>query len=495
MLSRKNFFIIIIVIISLVLGGLIGFYFYSQKKNAVQPFLGQSTTKTNFGGANPTNTSNTTGSQSQNDALPPSYEKPTITPEEPRLRKISTEPIAGSDFVTVDILATTTIITSKNIEPADGVKTVVATKKVTPKVIGKKETIRFVDRATGNIYETATTTPKLTKVSNTTVPKIYEAYFTDKGDSLILRDLFGNTDAIRTRYGNLDFATTSTQEKTLLLSDLPVNMLQVAISPNKDKVFYISNDAPRGVVMRPNGSSKIGIFDSQIKEWLAIWPNTNSIVVTTKASGFSQGFSYLINPDTRATTRLLGNILGLTTLPSPDMSKILFSYSAQGSVKLALYDRKNSTYTDLVYKTLSEKCVWSKKNKDVIFCAVPEDISFNTYPDVWYQGLITFTDNILQINTKTGETRLMASLQRESKEVIDVINPVLSANEDYLLFTNKSNLILWGLRLVDYKKDTTINVSTKAPTATSSATSSKTTSTSTKSSVNTSKTSTSTRSN
>ncbi len=462
MISRKNAFIVVIVIISLVVGGLIGFYFYTKKKNPTPTFLGQTSggTKTNFGVDNPSVTNTQTDNQV---ALPPSYDKPVVIKEEPRLRKISTEPVAGSDFVTIDIFATST----KNIEPPDSSNTKNPPKKPAPRIIGKKETIRYVDRATGNIYETATNTLDIVRISKTTVPKIYEAFFVDKGDSLVLRDLIGNTDIIRTRYGNLDFATTSTDEKTLLLSDLPVNLLQIAVSPNKDKVFYITNDQPRGFVSRPNGTNKINIFDSQLKEWLVIWPSTNAIVVTTKASGFAQGFSYLINPDTRASTRLLGNIAGLTTLPSPDLSKILFSYSTKGSIKLALYDRKLDSYTDLVYNTLSEKCVWSKKDKDVIFCAVPENIAFDTYPDVWYQGLITFSDSIVKINIKTGESRFIVNMQKESKEVVDVINPTLSKDEDYLIFTNKTDLILWGLRLVEPKRDTTVTVSTKAPVSTS----------------------------
>lgn len=476
MISRKNAFIVIIVIISLVVGGLIGFYFYTKNKNPTPTFLGQNvttTTKTDFGGTNFINTQTPTVQQNQN--LPASYDKPQVTKEEPRLRKISSEPIAGSDFINVDILATTT--PTKNIEPPDSSKVTPQIKKIAPKVIGKKETIRYVDRATGNIYETATNTPSLTRISNTTVPKIYESYFVDKDDSLVIRDLIGNTDIIRTRYGNLDFATTSTDEKTLLLSDLPLNIFQLVVSPNKDKIFYITNEQNRGVISRPNGANKINVFDSQLKEWLAVWPTTNSIVITTKASGFAQGFSYLLNPDTRSVTRLLGDILGLTTLPSPDLSKILFSYSTRGSIKLSLYDRKTNEYTDLIYNTLSEKCVWSKKEKDVIFCAVPKNIAFDTYPDVWYQGLITFSDSIIKMNTKTGESRFIIDIQNESKEVVDVINPILSKEEDYLLFTNKTDLILWGLRLVEPKKDTTISVSTKSPTSTSTTSTSTTTTT------------------
>lgn len=84
---------------------------------------------------------------------------------------------------------------------------------------------------------------------------------------------------------------------------------------------------------------------------------------------------------------------------------------------------------------------------DIIYCAVPQDIAFGDYPDAWYQGLISFTDDFWRINTKTGETRLLARLNELSDESIDVTNPVLSTNEDYLIFNNKKDLSLWGLKL------------------------------------------------
>lgn len=479
MISKKTTFIVVIIVISLVVGGLIGFYFYSKEKSKLPAFLGKDITKINFG------TNNPTVKRTSSDGIP--VEISTSTPNntttkekaEPRLRKISTEPISGSDFVFINIYSTSTNPLNKLNEPADGKP---APKPVQPKIIGKKENIHFTDRATGHIFETSTSTKENLRISNTTVAKVYESFFVEGYNSVIYRDLVGNTDVIRTRYGSLELSTTTSEEKTLKLTDLPINSTQVAVSPSKDRMFLLMDDnGVKGYVSRVNGANRVSVFESPLKEWLVAWPSANNIILTTKASSFSSGFAYSLNPDTKSITRLLGNISGLTTLVSPDASKILFSQSYKGSLRTYVYDRKSDSYTELVNKTLAEKCVWSKVNKDVVYCAAPENIAFNTYPDVWYQGLITFSDNIWRINTKTGELRFVINLQKESGEVIDVINPQLDSVEDYMIFTNKSDLNLWGLRLVEPKKDTTLVIPTSS--ATTSTSTIKSTATSTASST------------
>jgi hypothetical protein len=77
---------------------------------------------------------------------------------------------------------------------------------------------------------------------------------------------------------------------------------------------------------------------------------------------------------------------------------------------------------------------------------------------VWYQGLITFSDDIWKLNLTTGESRIVASIEKESNgEIIDVINPVINKDDGYLIFTNKIDLSLWGLQLKEYPKKADID--------------------------------------
>jgi len=458
MISKKTSFIIIILILSLLIGGLLGFYFYTKNKNPGSTFFGgKPSGSTNFGGYDPNSLNPNTNIQTG--TTTPIIPGSTITEVEiPKLRKISDVPVAGVDFISVPVYEDP----NKNIEPADlSVSNTKTPVRKPLKLIETKSTIRYMERGTGHIYETATSTLEKTRLSNTTLPKIYEAFFVNKGDNLILRGLIGSSDIISTQYASLVVSSTTEDldgpNKSLETKDLPIQISQIAISPSKTQLFSIMESGVRGLLSKIDGGAQVGIFDTPYREWIASWPEERNIVLTTRASGFAPGFAYILNTSTKALTRVLGNIYGLTTLASPDLSKILYSKSERGTFTLNYFNRTDSSSAELSFKTLPEKCIWSKKEKGVLFCAIPENIAFSTYPDVWYQGLINFSDSVWKIDINTGEARLIINIQSEFGEVIDVINPHLSTTEDYLVFTNKTDLTLWGLQLIEPVKTFEVN--------------------------------------
>lgn len=441
-MNRKTTFLIILITISLLVGGLTGFYFYSRNKNPEPTILGRTTSDRSVGGGSTNEpTLNITPTEDE------SLIVPERTPEEEKakkLRKISVEPVAGADFISVPIYASST----SNIEPEDLSRTNGRASRVpAPRLIGYKDTIRYIERATGHIYETSTTTSTVTRISNTTLPKIYEASFTENGNSLLIRDLVGGTDVIRTRYAVLAYATTTDSEQSLITTDVTPGITQMAVSPLKDRVFSILSEGVTGFVSKIDGGGKQTLLDIPFREWLVSWPENKTIVVTTKPTGFYPGYAYTINTDTRAFTRILGGINGLTTLMSPDTTKVIYSESSSGSFNLFLLDRRTGTKSNLGVKTFPEKCVWAKTAKDILYCSVPEDVAFNTYPDVWYQGKISFSDSIWSINITTGEKRLLSKIQDEMGEIVDAQSITISKNDDYLLFIDKNTLQLWGLQL------------------------------------------------
>ena len=73
---------------------------------------------------------------------------------------------------------------------------------------------------------------------------------------------------------------------------------------------------------------------------------------------------------------------------------------------------------------------------------MPDNFPQGDYPDDWYQGLISFKDSIWQKNFSTGETNILIN-----ETNADVINPFLTKDENYLIFTNKTDNTLWSLKL------------------------------------------------
>lgn len=420
-MSRKSIIVIVLVIIALLIGGLLGFYFYLHKNTNSE--VGGLLRTNFFGLGNPT-TPGTTPSTPGRTA--------TSTPRVyviPRLRHITLTPIAGADFVTKDISTTTATSTKR-----------------TPIF---EEFISWIDRGTANIYSTATSTFTITRNSNTIVPIVYEGYFNPSGDSILIRTLARGSDTIQTQMGKIQTVSSTSTEPILKLTSLPLGLSNIAISPDKTSYFAITPGTPRGFISKWNGTSKTTIFDSPFHEWLADWPSSQAVVITTKPSGIAEGFAYIINTQTKSFTKLLGNKHGLTTLLSPDTNKLLYTESVEAGVELHVVNRKTSQDSKIYLKTFTDKCVWSKKENNIAYCAVPETLPYLTYPDAWYQGTVHFNDTLWKINTETGEKQQILTPSRYTDQALDMVNLKLSKNEDYLIFTNQIDLTLWGYQLID----------------------------------------------
>lgn len=447
-MERSKIITAIIIIISILVGGLLGFFFYINRKSDTTG-IGNAQPRTNIFGSVQGRRVRGVASSTQENQTPLITAEPQENASDiPVLRILYPNPSAGFDFVTKGIYSSST--EEKNVlKVAKGTTTATSSiviKRNAPKLIGSMEVIRIVDRGSGHIYEAASSTYGVTKLSNTTYTKIYEAFFVDKGESVIYRDLIGGTDIIRTQYGKLSFESATATVAGLDLVELPQDISHLSVSPKKESIFTVSNTGPRAHISRVDGSSKVVAFNTPLKEWLTQWVNDKTILITTKPSVVADGFSYLYDTSKRSLNKIIGNIKGLTTLMSPDGKYLLYSESIEGSMRLYSYDVKNQVRQDLYLRTLPEKCVWSKKNPSFVYCAIPEDMEYSDYPDIWYQGVVSFSDNIWRINITTGETRLLIK-PTDFDNIIDVINPTISSSDDYIVFQNKYDLSVWGLDL------------------------------------------------
>jgi len=469
-MSKTKLTILILIILSIGVGVLSGVYFYT--KQSTKTIETTPTDKTIFGGVGnvrtdlPPDNTNSVENQDNN-----TIDKPTstTTPKTPALRMISAGPISGADFVIRDIIAsstpiytgtnTTTTSTSSSSKSKNKKTTIIK-----PKILGQEEKIRYIERGTGKIYETASSTNTNERITNSTYTRINESFFDKKGDNVLMRGLLGNSDVIQTRYGTSSLDTPTSTVMSLKTKGLPYNLLSVVLSPEKDYFAYYTEQKGVGSsinISRLDGTGVFNVYKSPFREWLLSYPNKDTLILNTKPSAYSEGFAYSINIKNKAFKRLTGGQAGLTTLVSPDGLNVLVGESIEGSMKLSVLNVKTQSSKDIYIRTMPEKCVWSILEKNTLFCSAGESIVYAPYPDAWYQGLVFFNDNVWKINTETMENKLVYVIRNSVKDGIDVINPILNKNEDYLIFTNKKDLSLWGLQLEKPQKATSTS-STKA---------------------------------
>ncbi|MEK7552431.1 MAG: hypothetical protein AAB534_03385 [Patescibacteria group bacterium] len=228
------------------------------------------------------------------------------------------------------------------------------------------------------------------------------------------------------------------------LTFLSEDIKSLAFIESLQKIFYLEEDSlgTIGTLVDISNQKKTQIFESGATEW-TVHKNRKDVVISTKASGNAEGLIYSLSP-VGAMKKLLGGQLGLTGNVSPSKEKILYSVSSRNGFTLNLYDGLQDQSSRIDQSTLPEKCVWSKLNSKIIYCAVPKNTPSGDYPESWYQGGVSFNDDIWTIDTETEEGILTQEL--DSTDGVDMF---LSQDEQYLFFTNKKDSSLWSLRLVN----------------------------------------------
>jgi len=298
-------------------------------------------------------------------------------------------------------------------------------------------TVRYVEKSTGHIYEISPQGKDRNRLSNTTILKIFETLWSPDANKMIMRyfndNLVSNFSA--------KFSTSTSAIEGIFL---PSETIAVAASPFEDKVFYLQQmeNTTYSILTDFTNKKKDNIFSLPFSEFNLAWPAKEIIAFTTKPSFGADGYSYFLNTKTKEFNKILGRIKGLTTLVSAKGDRVLYSQSVNKGFSAFVLNIKDKSSNNLGLTTLPEKCVWSKINTDVVYCAAPKSFPSADYPDEWYQGLVSFDDAVWAINVATGETQIIYD-----ETNADIINPFLTADESYFVFTNKKDLTLWSLKL------------------------------------------------
>ncbi len=406
----KKTIIIAAIVLTLLLMALVGYYFIIQTND---PTTG--TTKTGFKsffpfGGNDTPevatqpVSTTTNTQSGEQNPNTNFSK--------KLRKLSNEEVSGAG--TMDSKPGTTV--------------------------------RYIERATGHIYEIELFSPRQARISNTTIPLVYDAIWGNRNDSLMTRYLKEDDVTVETYSLSLKNLST-TSENTISGNIFPSNINDVSVFGNS--VFYLiqREGVSNGYVSDFAGNNKKLIWNSDIKELNSQYVNSSIVALTTKPAPGVMGYLYTVNTGTGGVKQLIGNIPGLSTLINPDATKVLYLKETDRA-EMFIFDVKSNTSTAVTPSTFPEKCIWSKLNKDIVYCAVSKNYIDGNSLTSWYRGFASFSDDIWKYDLKTNTSSILENLSDDSGESIDLIKPVLSDNEQYLVFMNKIDNTLWSLDLI-----------------------------------------------
>lgn len=326
---------------------------------------------------------------------------------------------------------------------------------------GGSEYVRYVEKETGHTHEVALADGTSAQLTDTTIPRVAIADWADNGNAVVLRTLekdpLSGAEVIKTNFGRIKSTTASSgQTGNLEVEFLPDNIIALSVASDGKTLFYLRKTANGtvGSIFNISAKKTTIVFQSPLSEWLPQLLNNDTVILTTKPSGNIAGFAYRYDPKTKMLERLVREKKGLTTRATMTGSRVLYSENISQNIALSVYNKAGFAGDEglLIHEstvplnTLPEKCVWQRDGIHILCGSFAANQS-GVLPDAWYQGVLSLSDTFWSANTDTGEVTFLGDPKTEVQQEFDVTDPIVSTDEDYLVFTNKKDGTLWAMHI------------------------------------------------
>jgi hypothetical protein len=316
---------------------------------------------------------------------------------------------------------------------------------------GSSTNLHFAERATGYVFAADQITQSLTRLTNTLMPKTYEAFFSLHG-RIIERSLdadqnittFVGVRATSTAQGS---AASSTPDR-LVGVYWPTIVDRLAINPLSGQIFSLIKDGAGNIAgvqtSSADGSKQKILFASSITGWLPTTLPDGRVFLLEAPADDIVGHAYELKQDGSFALVAPGRP-GLTILPRNASSAILYGTSAAGDIALYARVTGSSTPLRLPIRTIADKCVWAPGKSLIAYCAVPASIPTGTYLTDWYRGVVHTDDSWWRVDVSAGTAELLPFAQPSS--TFDVDSPTIDDTGTFIAFRDAHDLSLWIARI------------------------------------------------
>ena len=306
---------------------------------------------------------------------------------------------------------------------------------------GGTTTIRFVERATGNVLEANVDTHAVSRRTNTLIPEVEEALFA--GTRVFLRN--AENGILSTKTGIVEM---SEGVRPFILDEFQEHLLSFAVSPSGREVSYLRPEENGNVSLvsaSANGENKKHVATLGTRDWNIYYAGENRIVVTGRPADNVPGYAYEVSSK-EALLPILRNMPGLAVTVHASSTAILFSTSDKEELSLFVQKNKMDSPLLLPLSTVAEKCVFAPSGVTA-YCAVPRGNTGDRFLDRWYRGEVHTSDVLWEVDVEKGVVRQMFDPELEAGVSIDVEMPVVNKDNTHLAFRDSQDWSLWLLKL------------------------------------------------
>ncbi len=312
------------------------------------------------------------------------------------LRKISAEPVAGAVALSRD---------------------------------GKTH-IRFIMRGTGHVFEYDPESGSTLRLSGATIPRVTRAIWSPQGTRIVL---FAETGEGSARVFATALTRSDTGEGTLTTSELPSASRNVAFASSTESVYYTlpSESGATGWKHNLQTGERGVVFQTPLRDIVVLWEP--ELIVYTAPSAALPGYAY-----SGADFSRIAGAPGLMVTPAG--AHRILSRAAQASL-VSFIDAFDGPA--LAVPVFPEKCAFAPERADTLWCTAPLLLPPGAYPDLWYQGAVSFDDALWQLDAATGSATLLIVPSESVGEAVDATDMQASPDGSALIFINKKDGALW----------------------------------------------------
>ena len=317
---------------------------------------------------------------------------------------------------------------------------------------------RYITAEDGHIYElpwdVAGAMPKV--LSNTTIPGVARAVWTDRGNGVLMQYLQGSMiKTVHVLFATSTATTTSAPGMfTPVLRYLPDGITQTASSPDQRSILYALRSAAGSDVYMAttDGSNAKKVFSSPLGDIELSWPATSTAFFYMKSSGGVPGIGFAANLKTGSVLPVLNGV-GVTASANPLLSHVLYrtdtGNAATTYVETLATGQSVAAYSSGAWAVpIPETCVWNPVRPLQAFCATPVRPAPAGYLELWHRGQASVSDTIVSVDVLNPATLVVATPgTKDGGEASDVLPLSIAPDAHYIAFISKDDQKLWGVRL------------------------------------------------
>jgi len=254
--------------------------------------------------------------------------------------------------------------------------------------------------------------------------------------------IYANADGRKIFYNNA---------KTKKTSPYDAGIKSLAFSKSENKIaYYLSNDLQNTnavFIADADGANARAVFNTRVKDIRVEWVSSNQIAISTAPSGLVPNVLWVLNIDTQKLLPVMSQVYGFTMRWSPSGGRFLFSQTDTKGANLTL-SSSNQTGTEvknLGLATLPEKCAFSAKDENIVFCSAPASAPDIVWPDDYYKQIYSASEQIWSINLSTGKKDMVYDFDETLAS--DAADLIVSPGADRLIFLNKKDGAIYSLKL------------------------------------------------